>query len=229
MTHDHVSAASALGEPISPELVLVDPALAARARAVLREPWRPRPRMAQRVLPRPAIAGVPQLPVAHVVHPPQFVVTARAYREPRRFLRLALVALLALLVVLFGPAESTGPAHEVLGEERVVRLHDPGRQSSSAVAGPQTPRPRPWRTVIRWARVRTATYYNFILVLEGRRVLDLHPTAPKVVLTRVAKSNGRRVTLAPGVYKWYVYPGFGLRTAVRYGPVAASGTITVPG
>jgi hypothetical protein len=43
-----------------------------------------------------------------------------------------------------------------------------------------------------------------------------------VKLKRTWKYQGRRYTLSKGVYRWYVWPGFGARSAVDYGELLGS-------
>jgi hypothetical protein len=95
---------------------------------------------------------------------------------------------------------------------------------------------------IAWARMQAADYYN----LQLYRVPDLlqraaHPTAaaadvkilsvwPKktsFVLKQAWKFSGVRYRLRPGVYRWYVWPGFGARSEVDYGPLMGNRSFVV--
>jgi hypothetical protein len=66
-----------------------------------------------------------------------------------------------------------------------------------------------------WAPARKATYYNLQLI-RGRKVLSAWPTRPSFRLRRTWLYNGRRYRLKPGVYRWYVWPGYGRISAARY-------------
>jgi hypothetical protein len=72
---------------------------------------------------------------------------------------------------------------------------------------------------VRWAAIRGAAHYNVIFWRNGKRALDLWPRAASV---RVPAGR-----LAPGRYQWFVYPAFREKGKLRYGPVAARGTIRV--
>jgi hypothetical protein len=66
-----------------------------------------------------------------------------------------------------------------------------------------------------WTPARKATYYNLQLI-RGRKVLSAWPTRPSFRLRRTWLYNGRRYRLEPGVYRWYVWPGYGRISAARY-------------
>ena len=67
-----------------------------------------------------------------------------------------------------------------------------------------------------WARAKGATYYNLQLIYRGRKVLSAWPVRPSFQLRRTWLYKGRRYRLRPGVYRWYVWPGYGRISAARY-------------
>jgi hypothetical protein len=67
-----------------------------------------------------------------------------------------------------------------------------------------------------WARAKGATYYNIQLIYKGRKVLSAWPQRPSYRLRRTWLYRGRRYRLQPGVYRWYVWPGYGRISAARY-------------
>jgi hypothetical protein len=71
----------------------------------------------------------------------------------------------------------------------------------------------------RWSGVRGASFYNIQLYTHGEKVLSSWPAKPRQLLTGSWRYGGRRYSLRPGVYVWYVWPGFGPRTKSRYGPL----------
>jgi hypothetical protein len=77
-----------------------------------------------------------------------------------------------------------------------------------------------------WTRVKGASYYNVQLV-RGRKVLSVWPTRTNFRLRRTWTYKGRRYRLRPGVYRWYVWPGFGRISAGRYGRLLGSSTFVV--
>ena len=66
-----------------------------------------------------------------------------------------------------------------------------------------------------WAPAKGATYYNLQLI-RGRKVLSAWPVRPSYRLRRTWLYRGRRYRLQPGVYRWYVWPGYGRISAARY-------------
>jgi hypothetical protein len=67
-----------------------------------------------------------------------------------------------------------------------------------------------------WSPVKGASYYNVQLIRGGRKVLSAWPARPSFQLRRTWVYRGRRYRLRPGVYRWYVWPGFGRISAARY-------------
>jgi hypothetical protein len=72
------------------------------------------------------------------------------------------------------------------------------------------------RPTLTWTPVRGASYYNVQLV-RGNRILSVWPTGPKLTLAHSWVFQGHRYRLRRGVYRWYVWPGFGRLAAARYG------------
>jgi hypothetical protein len=88
----------------------------------------------------------------------------------------------------------------------------------------------------KWRKVKDAKYYNLQAFYGGTRVfaatadakvLSAWPTKPTFVLKKTWKYAGRKRTLKPGVYTWYVWPGFGPRSAAEYGELIGSRSFTV--
>jgi hypothetical protein len=67
-----------------------------------------------------------------------------------------------------------------------------------------------------WTPVKGAKYYNLQLV-RGRKILSVWPTKTRFQLPRSWTFEGHRYRLHRGVYRWYVWPGFGKFSANRYG------------
>jgi hypothetical protein len=82
--------------------------------------------------------------------------------------------------------------------------------------------------LLTWTRVKGATYYH-VQVLRGTRVLAAWPTTTTLQLKRTWVMNGRRFRLRPGTYRWYVWPGYGRVSAVRYGGRLGGSTFVVSG
>lgn len=95
--------------------------------------------------------------------------------------------------------------------------------------------PRPWLSqtasdgsvqTITWRPVAGATYYDLVVWQDGRRVLDLWPTAAAVSVPQNANDQGGE-GLGAGHYLWFAYPGFGAQSSRHYGALAGSGAFVV--
>lgn len=73
--------------------------------------------------------------------------------------------------------------------------------------------------ILRWHAVAHATYYNVQLFRGDRKVLSTWPTRSRLHLHRRWTFRDHSYRLRPGRYRWYVWPGFGSRSAHRYGPL----------
>ena len=71
--------------------------------------------------------------------------------------------------------------------------------------------------VLRWSPVAKATYYNVQLFRNGKKILTLWPKEPTLRVPSSWRFAGATFRLTPGVYRWYVWAGFGPRSANRYG------------
>jgi hypothetical protein len=72
--------------------------------------------------------------------------------------------------------------------------------------------------LLTWVKVRKADFYNVQLFRKGRKILSKWPIKPRLRLQRSWVWNGRRRTLEPGTYRWFVWPAFKRRGGpVRYG------------
>jgi hypothetical protein len=80
---------------------------------------------------------------------------------------------------------------------------------------------------LRWNAVAGATYYNLVLWRDGKRVLDLWPTSPRVAVPTASVNHGSQARLSPGRYLWFVYPGFGAKPARNYGALVGTGVLVV--
>jgi hypothetical protein len=78
-----------------------------------------------------------------------------------------------------------------------------------------------------WARNAEASYYNVQLYRGQVKILSSWPIAATMKLKRTWKYEGKRYTLAKGVYRWYVWPGFGARAAVDYGELLGSNSFSM--
>jgi hypothetical protein len=80
--------------------------------------------------------------------------------------------------------------------------------------------------LLRWTRVKGATYYN-VQLYRGRKLLSVWPVHSSLQLSRVWQYAGNTYRLTPGRYSWYVWPGLGRFAASRYGPLVGHSTFIV--
>ena len=215
-------------EPLSPELVLVDPELAARARAAL-----PELRMDE-VTPRPVAAP-------RTVAAPRPRRRARALRTATAIVFLASLTLNADLLVErrsaaraeSPPASSITPAVPKAkapgGVKAAVEVRKP-KTSPPTLRLPKRPRsktPAVSHAVLRWAASSIARSYDVVLWRDHRRVLDVWTTRPHVDL-RTLPCIQRRPLAAGGRYLWFVYPQLRIRPQARFGRLIRWGVLDVP-
>jgi hypothetical protein len=87
-----------------------------------------------------------------------------------------------------------------------------------------------------WARDAKASYYNFQLYAGGqllaqststslaapKKILSAWTDAPSLAFKSPWKWEGKSYKMVKGIYTWYVWPGYGERAAVKYGPLMGS-------
>jgi hypothetical protein len=81
--------------------------------------------------------------------------------------------------------------------------------------------------LLRWTAISKATYYNVQLYYGTQKVLSAWPNVEKLAVRRRWVYTGRRLVLKNGLYTWYVWPGFGLRSKGVYGQLLGQSTFTV--
>ena len=84
------------------------------------------------------------------------------------------------------------------------------------------------RPTLTWRARPKVKYYNLQLFRNGRKVLSTWPTVAHYTLKQSWRYRGHTYKLAPGRYRWYVWPGYGPRAAHRYGRMLTKGAVTVP-
>ena len=73
--------------------------------------------------------------------------------------------------------------------------------------------------LLTWKRVKRARYYNVQLFRGRHKVLSAWPSSNSFQVRPAWRFKGKRRTLRPGSYRWYVWPGIGKRSRHRYGPL----------
>jgi hypothetical protein len=79
---------------------------------------------------------------------------------------------------------------------------------------------------LEWRRVKRATYYNVQLFRGKKKILSVWPKSTYLQLRLSWTFRGREMRLTAGSYRWYVWPGFGKRSARRYGRLVVSRSFT---
>ncbi len=130
------------------------------------------------------------------------------------------------------PARPSAPATEngipqqpslTVGDSGAEKAGRPGETSPPA----STPNPAPLALNLHWPPNAKATYYNVQVYRGTTKVFEAWPAAARVKLPRNWTYRGSRYRLTPGLYKWFAWPGFGTRSADRYGQLPKRGTFYV--
>jgi hypothetical protein len=90
-------------------------------------------------------------------------------------------------------------------------------------AGARVSRP----PVLRWRAVPKARFYNAQVYRNGRKILSLWPSRASLKMTRSWQFGGHTFRLKPGVYTWYVWPGFGTLATPRFGKLLGQSSFRV--
>ena len=78
-----------------------------------------------------------------------------------------------------------------------------------------------------WEAARGARYYNVQLYRGGVKILSFWPRTPKAKLARTWRFEGKSHTLAPGLYRWFVFPANGTPEQPRFGRLLGSSSFRV--
>ena len=82
-------------------------------------------------------------------------------------------------------------------------------------------------TMLAWRAVPRTTFYNVQLYRNGRKVLSRWPSRARFGLRRSWQHEGRTFRLRPGVYTWYVWPGYGTLAKPRFGKLLGQSSFRV--
>jgi hypothetical protein len=72
--------------------------------------------------------------------------------------------------------------------------------------------------------VRRARYYNLQLFKGRKKILSTWPKRSVLQLKASWRYNRHRHRLTSGLYRWYVWPGYGPMSRHRYGQLVGSST-----
>ena len=92
---------------------------------------------------------------------------------------------------------------------------------------------------LRWASAPDANYYNVQLFRDTRttlsgsfattatRILSAWPVSTRMTLKKTWRYLGHRYRLTPGIYRWFVWPGYGSPSQNKYGPLLGQSAFIV--
>ncbi len=81
--------------------------------------------------------------------------------------------------------------------------------------------------VLRWKAVAPARYYNVQVYRGADLVLSAWPTRSALPLRSAWRYGNRRRQLDPGLYRWYVWGGYGARSRHHYGKLLGRSEFTI--
>jgi hypothetical protein len=81
--------------------------------------------------------------------------------------------------------------------------------------------------LLRWHQVQRASYYNVQLFRGHHKILTAWPTATRLQLRSRWTFRDEGVRLAPGRYRWYVWPAYGNREDERYGRLIGHSSFSI--
>jgi hypothetical protein len=110
--------------------------------------------------------------------------------------------------------------------ETVSRPSSPVR-ATSALRAPAAGARLASPPLLRWSAVPKASYYNVQMFRDGKKILTVWPSRPTLRVPSAWTFSGAPFRLTPGVYRWYVWPGFGPRSANRYGKLLGARSFVV--
>lgn len=217
--------------PLSPELALVDPELAERARYALR--------LAAAVPRTPALrlAAVPRTPpVEAPMDPGPPVRPARRHTALVRAAAALAVPSIILNVALLRPEApaklpASAPVGGVAAASTTLLETAPPPDRAPERRAAATPRKAvPARVVaahrvLRWKKLPAARQYDVVIWRDGRRVRDVWTREPSLSVRSIA--CGTAAQLAKGSYLWFVYPVRSPAGTKQFGKLAHWGTFSV--
>ncbi len=78
-----------------------------------------------------------------------------------------------------------------------------------------------------WKPLRGASYYNVQLFRGRTKVLSAWPHGAHLQLPSAWRFRGHHRHLKAGIYRWFVWPGYGARNAQRYGAMVGRSSFRV--
>jgi hypothetical protein len=241
------------GDELTPELALVDPELAQRARERLPHAAESAHAAEEGLEPGPVVDRIPpaELVAAKPVQAepiPTDVAGLPARRRLRRISRVVVASIAVVGAVGLGFAlppllleDRTGSpsasAPRVLPTTVGAADAEPAPTTSAAVppaamateeeaSSPDAASARGARN-FGWVPVERASHYHVAFFRGKQKIFEAWPRRPPLVVQPRWTFKGRRFSLSPGQYRWVVRPGFGPRRAARYGEPAVDASLVI--
>ena len=223
-------------EPVSPELVLVDPALGDRARSRLAQPLDTVARVdalvhaSRRAALARHSAEVPPRPAPRVVMPRRRIPRTGQRRSAALVGAVAAGAVVAAMLIGVRIELGGTPA----GADTTVVVTAPDSSAPEPPSGGTVPKPaapvprpatRPQPQRFAWAPTTGASAYHVELFLGSSRVFAADTKRATLTIPARWKSGGRTRSLRPGDYRWYVWPVF---SGQRAAEAIVQATLTIP-
>jgi hypothetical protein len=241
-------------DELTPELALVDPELAERARERLADV----PDRAAVAEPdfeaAPVVAKIPTAETAADVVRHEPIAAEPDEAEPheppvprrRRWIGRALVVAVAVVgaigVALVVPAvlledRTASPSADTplavptapvgaAPPQPDAASPTPDAAATNEANGPEAPAAGGPRT-FGWVPVDGARHYHVAFYRGNEKIYETWPRRPRLVLEPQWTFKGQSFTLSPGQYRWVVRPGFGSRRTGRYGPAVVDASLRV--
>ena len=93
----------------------------------------------------------------------------------------------------------------------------PGAASKERLLAPRANAKLRKPPLLRWRKVAKARYYNVQVFRKGKKILSAWPSKPHYQLRRTWRYRGHRYRLSDATYRWYLWAGYGKRSAHHYG------------
>jgi hypothetical protein len=103
----------------------------------------------------------------------------------------------------------------------------PGAASKERLLAPRANARLRKPPLLRWRKVATARYYNVQIFRNGRKILSAWPSSSHYQLRRSWRYRGHRYRLGRATYRWYLWAGYGARSAHHYGGLLGQRSFTV--
>jgi len=103
----------------------------------------------------------------------------------------------------------------------------PGAASKERLLAPRANAKLRKPPLLRWRKVGKARYYNVQVFRKGKKILSAWPSKPHYQLRGTWRYRGHRYNLSGATYRWYLWAGYGKRSAHHYGSLLGQRSFVV--